>query len=343
MFQNSCPSLYGADCPKGMLCLQPSLFPTSSFRCPNEEQNREAKATCTGADYLNDDHNKNKFFALKCPSGQFCATSTEVENCPDGHFCTSRSTVPQACDAGALCSANAQYPVATIIIALGILLLVGYQVIASWVCGRTSKKTAAPPTATTAEAPTSTTEQVAVAGLEFAFSNLGLHKYGKQLLQGVTGTVRRGELLAVMGPSGAGKTTFMNVLTGKILPTTGSVHINGFAVAFEKIRALTGFVPQNDIMLTDLTVGENLQHSANTRIIGDAALKALRVTQVLAQLGMSHVRDSTVGDDRKRGLSGGERKRVSIGMELVANPAVICLDEPTTGLDSASAEVVVDV
>ena len=96
-------------------------------------------------------------------------------------------------------------------------------------------------------------------------------------------------------------------------------------------------------MFTDLTVAENLMHAANTRVIGSKAFKAARVDTVLGKLGISHVRDSVIGDDRKRGLSGGERKRVSIGMELVANPAVLCLDEPTTGLDSASAEVVVDL
>jgi len=344
MFQNSCPSLYGALCPAGMMCMYPSQNKEAAFKCPGD-YNSNSKATCTGQDF----QGNNEFFGTDCPAGVYCTTSTSSTICPEGHYCTSKSTKPQLCGVGVICKEGSSFPISWLLAVLAVLMVAVYQVIAVCVCGKKTQNQRQQLTSASVDrspSDVSNTNTLGKIGLEFQFNDLNLFMYDKHLLKNVSGRVQKGELLAIIGPSGAGKSTFMNVLTGKIKPTSGTILINGQPshLEFDKIKAMTGNVPQNDIMFEDLTVEENLMHSANTRLVGTSVEeRRKKVDAVLAKLGMTHVRDSLIGDERRRGLSGGERKRVSIGMELVANPAVLCLDEPTTGLDAASAEVVVEI
>ncbi|KAI1090440.1 hypothetical protein F5B19DRAFT_322499 [Rostrohypoxylon terebratum] len=178
-------------------------------------------------------------------------------------------------------------------------------------------------------------------GLSFAYSNLSFQPKGnpRPILQNVTGSIERGSLTAVMGGSGAGKSTFVNVLMGKVTNTGGTVMINNVPGKIKKYKKLIGYVPQDDIVLPELTVYENILHSARIRLPRawkDDDIKA-HVNSVIDCLELSHVRDSLVGSVGKPVISGGQRKRVSIGMELAAAPMAIFLDEPTSGLDATAA------
>ncbi|KAI8618592.1 P-loop containing nucleoside triphosphate hydrolase protein [Chytriomyces sp. MP71] len=144
-----------------------------------------------------------------------------------------------------------------------------------------------------------------------------------------------------MGPSGAGKSTFLDILAGKTKAgnVTGTVQFDGVVVTSDMQRNLIGFVDQEDVLMPALTVRETLLFSAQLRLpesIGYAE-KLRRVEEVMATLGLSHVANTRVGGHGKRGISGGEKRRVSIGVELVTSPSVIVLDEPTSGLDSFNA------
>ncbi|KAM0825285.1 hypothetical protein ACQ4PT_069653 [Festuca glaucescens] len=179
--------------------------------------------------------------------------------------------------------------------------------------------------------------------IEIAFKDLTLTLKGskKKLLRSVTGKLMPGRVAAFMGPSGAGKTTFLNAIAGKATgcDTSGLVLINGKVEPIRAYKRIIGFVPQDDIVHGNLTVEENLWFNARCRLSGDMskADKVLVVERVIESLGLQAVRDSLVGDVEQRGISGGQRKRVNVGLEMVMEPSVLILDEPTSGLDSASS------
>ncbi|KAJ6414744.1 hypothetical protein OIU84_003706 [Salix udensis] len=179
--------------------------------------------------------------------------------------------------------------------------------------------------------------------IEVAFKDLTLtlttkHKH---LLRCVTGKLSPGRVSAVMGPSGAGKTTFLSALTGKATgcTMTGMVLVNGKMEPIQSYRKIIGFVPQDDIVHGNLTVEENLWFSARCRLSAELPKpeKVLVVERVIESLGLQAVRDSMVGTVEKRGISGGQRKRVNVGLEMVMEPSLLILDEPTSGLDSSSS------
>ncbi|EFJ42781.1 hypothetical protein VOLCADRAFT_33774, partial [Volvox carteri f. nagariensis] len=163
----------------------------------------------------------------------------------------------------------------------------------------------------------------------------------KNVLMGVSGSFAPRRLNAILGPSGCGKTTFLNVLCGKISNGTlmGQVRINGEDIPIDKLKKIMGFVPQDDIVHEDLTVRENLSYSARLRLPSDMARSRRRdiVHDALEMLGLSAIQHY-----RRRGISGGQRKRVNIGLELVAMPSLLFLDEPTSGLDSTSSADILD-
>uniref|UniRef100_A0A7S0DJA6 ABC transporter domain-containing protein n=1 Tax=Amorphochlora amoebiformis TaxID=1561963 RepID=A0A7S0DJA6_9EUKA len=162
---------------------------------------------------------------------------------------------------------------------------------------------------------------------------------GLTIMQGVSGRFGVGRLCAVMGPSGAGKSTLFNLITGKAKRTNGQLYINHKPEELFKYKRLIGFVPQDDVMLRDMTVTDVLTFSARRRLPSTYTSKQCEevVAKIVAELEIGHVAESIIGDERKRGISGGQRKRVNIGMELVAKPSLLFLDEPTTGLDASTA------
>ncbi|KAJ3329639.1 hypothetical protein HDU76_007506 [Blyttiomyces sp. JEL0837] len=182
--------------------------------------------------------------------------------------------------------------------------------------------------------------------MNFKFEGLSLTlKGGKKVLEGVTGEIKAKRMTAILGPSGAGKTTFMNVLMGKVPRTGGKLYINGELTEMDLYRKIIGYVPQEDVMLRELSVRENILHAARVRLPGHWGSSQIEehVDNVLKALGLSHVADTLIGDENSRGVSGGQRKRVNIGMELAAAPLAMFLDEPTSGLDSTAALDVADI
>lgn len=165
----------------------------------------------------------------------------------------------------------------------------------------------------------------------------------RHLLRGISGIVRPGELMAIMGSSGAGKTTLLNALAGRIRmgrndQLTGTVRVNG-EPRNDLWRRTAGYVEQEDLLYGNLTVAETLQFAAEFKLprsLSHGEKRAI-VDRVTELLGLSSVRHSRIGMETKRGISGGEKKRVAIGIELVTFPGLLFLDEPTTGLDSTMA------
>ncbi|PYI14690.1 putative ABC transporter [Aspergillus violaceofuscus CBS 115571] len=177
--------------------------------------------------------------------------------------------------------------------------------------------------------------------LEITFTDLSFKIRGRptNILSGLHGSCQAGAILGVMGPSGSGKSSFVNILGGKNKASTGEICLNGYKMKPAELRALMGFVPQDDLVLPELTVRENLLHSARVMLggkLGDHEIQDY-VESLIASLGLAKVQDQMVGNVAQRGLSGGECKRVSIGLELAAAPKVLILDEPTSGLDATAA------
>lgn len=163
---------------------------------------------------------------------------------------------------------------------------------------------------------------------------------GKTILNDFSFSIYPGEIVALMGPSGAGKTALLECLTGHHSPTKGKIYLNGRSLHqhWDEFRHLMGYVPQEDVMHRDITVYEALYYAAKMRLPRDLPEEKIveTVERVLTRMGMAHIRDSIIGDERVRGISGGQRKRVNIALELLTEPKIIFLDEPTSGLDATS-------
>lgn len=148
----------------------------------------------------------------------------------------------------------------------------------------------------------------------------------------VSMSIKPGEFVAFVGGSGAGKTTFMNCISGVSKPTSGSVYINGNDLFknYSVLKKIIGYVPQSDIVFDDLTLYDMLKYSANLRMPDDLSIKdrEARIEEVLKIVELSDKKDVMI-----RSLSGGQRKRASIAVELLADPKLFFLDEPTSGLD----------
>lgn len=172
-------------------------------------------------------------------------------------------------------------------------------------------------------------------------------KYSKQILFNQKGSVKSGKVLAIIGASGSGKTTLLNFLSGYIdssMSFDGVTRIGGVeGLDMSKLRSICGYVLQHDILSPELTVEETIQYSAKFRLPQGSTPEQIKekVNSVIKMLELEKCRDTKIGDGIDRGVSGGERKRAVIGAEIVTDPKLLLLDEPTTGLDSVNAENVV--
>jgi ABC-type multidrug transport system ATPase subunit len=146
---------------------------------------------------------------------------------------------------------------------------------------------------------------------------------------------------------GAGKTSFLDIIAGKYKNgrVLGSVLVDGKVISSKRFALVSGFVDQEDMLIPTLTVRETLLFSANLRLPESVTRKEKWdiVEKTLDQLGILHIADSRIGGNGVRGLSGGEKRRVSIGIELVTSPSIILCDEPTSGLDSYNAHKIIEV
>lgn len=176
--------------------------------------------------------------------------------------------------------------------------------------------------------------------IEFRFKN------GKLGLRNINLSEESGNLIALMGASGSGKSTLLHVLNGSETPSRGQVLINGIDIHREpnRIEGVIGFVPQDDLIIEDLTVYQNLYFAAKLCFNdkSEAEIDAL-VLKVLEDLGLSETKDLKVGSPLRKTISGGQRKRLNIGLELLREPSVLFCDEPTSGLSSRDSENIIDL
>jgi len=180
-------------------------------------------------------------------------------------------------------------------------------------------------------------EIVSLAGrdIEFTFKNSinGLHNFSFDL--------ESGQMVAIMGGSGVGKSTLLGIMNGNIKPDSGSITVNGHPINTPKAKQLIGFVPQDDLLIEELTVYENLWFTARFSFDG-LSMEAIeeRVDTVLADLDLTEIKSLEVGSPIRKTISGGQRKRLNIALELIREPAILYLDEPTSGLSSSDSEKV---
>ncbi|KAJ0088619.1 hypothetical protein Patl1_31968 [Pistacia atlantica] len=169
----------------------------------------------------------------------------------------------------------------------------------------------------------------------------------KVLLNNISGEAREGEVVAVLGASGAGKSTLIDALAGRIERKSlkGSVTLNGEALESRLLKVISAYVMQDDLLYPMLTVEETLMYAAEFRLPRTVSKekKKARVQALIDQLGLRRAMNTVIGDEAHRGVSGGERRRVSIGMDIIHDPILLFLDEPTSGLDSTSAFLVIKV
>ncbi|KAI9739310.1 MAG: hypothetical protein M1834_007523 [Cirrosporium novae-zelandiae] len=339
--------------------------------CPPAESCQGArltKATCP---------EQGRLEPIVCKMGFYCPLGgKQMLPCPESTFCPMGSYQPLNCSYAAYCPPKSSRQIVrlplgfmiTIDVAMTIIVLIGFA-ISRW---RKSRKRVHYSTLPTADVDDIKLDQngskvkereveaddyinpdfqhfirslsrcikTKEVGLSFDFDELSFEAKGhKKILSGVTGSIVSGSFWAIMGGSGAGKTTFLNVLMGKTKNTGGIVRVNGVRKDISEYKKVIGYVPQDDIVLPELTVRENILHSARIRLPSDWADRDIQahVDSLISCLQLSHVQHSRVGDANRPVISGGQRKRVSIGIELAAAPMALFLDEPTSGLDATSA------
>ncbi|KAK3280069.1 hypothetical protein CYMTET_12076 [Cymbomonas tetramitiformis] len=350
----------GTLCEEGNICPTPNLTEScrAGYYCP--------EGTFSYADRFKCDDNSGKYCELgsykekNCPKGYYCPDSRTKIICPEGSYCKESSMKHRECAPGSFCEEGQGYPsasglgvaaVAVIMIVTFVVIKYGHyrielqqrqQVQEAIILDKVAKAKAALIGKMLGMQATSVAHQIEGFDLlpkpiTMRFEDLGLMKGDITLLSGVTGAFRSGQLIAVMGPSGCGKSTLLNTLCNKATygQRKGSIYLNEIKdEPLELYARVTGFVPQDDTVFPQLTVRENLNFSAELRLPFSVSSRGRKdiVSGAIKVLGLTHIQNSIVGSVEKRGISGGQKKRVNIGVELVADPSLLFLDEPTSGL-----------
>lgn len=175
-------------------------------------------------------------------------------------------------------------------------------------------------------------------GYKFPAGNIGLHELNL--------VDNSGNLIGIMGASGAGKSTLLSLLNGTLTPTSGSVKINGIDIHHQKeqLEGVIGHISQDDLLIEDLSVFENLFY--NTKLCYDGLPEKTivkKAVDILKSLGLYEIKDLKVGSPLNKKISGGQRKRLNIALELIREPQVLFVDEPTSGLSSRDSENIMDL
>lgn len=189
-------------------------------------------------------------------------------------------------------------------------------------------------------------------GVSFTWENINfvvkdkVNKTDKSILKSVSGVCQTGELIALMGPSGSGKTSLLNILARRVKPTQveqkSSIRVNGKELSEREFKAMTAYVEQEDALIGSLTVRETVLFTAElTSPCSKSIARAVNTDTILQSVGLWNAKDTIVGTPIRKGISGGQKRRLSVATQLVTRPTVLFLDEPTSGLDStASFEVI---
>lgn len=177
-------------------------------------------------------------------------------------------------------------------------------------------------------------------GIEFKF------KKSENGIQHFNFSEESGHLIGIMGGSGVGKTTLLNILSGKLKPDKGTIKINGYDVYKyrNRLKSYLGFVPQDDLLFEELTVFQNLYYNAKLCLSDFSESDINRsVNRILSDLELLEVKDLPVGSPLNKFISGGQRKRLNVALELIREPAVLFIDEPTSGLSSSDSEKLIRI
>ncbi|MBL0743467.1 ATP-binding cassette domain-containing protein [Chryseolinea lacunae] len=185
------------------------------------------------------------------------------------------------------------------------------------------------------------------ARISFTADHIFYHfKSGRAGIQNVNIAEQGGKLIGLMGASGSGKSTLLNVLNGSEKPSSGRVLINDIDIHVhpEKVQGIIGYVPQDDLLIEELTVFQNLYYAAKLCFGHYTEKETIEVViRVLVNLGLSEIRDLKVGSPLEKTISGGQRKRVNIALEMLREPTILFVDEPTSGLSSRDSENIMDL
>jgi ABC-type multidrug transport system ATPase subunit len=176
--------------------------------------------------------------------------------------------------------------------------------------------------------------EISLEWLNISYFTSGPKGEERTIISPMSGHVDPGEILAIMGTSGAGKSTLLDILSGRLISKNlgGQVLVNDRPVNFTNFRNQAAYVKQSDSLFPLLTVKETLHYAAHLGIHGRTyAEREAAADKTMAELGLEHVRDTIIGDNLTRGLSGGEKRRVSIAVDIIHEPHIIFLDEPTSG------------
>jgi len=340
--------------------VEPFDFPPSSIfplACTNTTNCLQSRQGGPGY-YINEDG-----VLEQCDFGHYCplnATTGSYDSkveCGDGEICPAAQTAPIKCEDYFSCDGKKIYAgggglalFIIFLVAMGVAVVITKKRSANQM--KVSRALSALHAADDVTGkfadvfqnqPEAERNLIVPAFLEFENVGLTLDKAPPgtpPILKDVTGRIPPRSLVALMGPSGCGKTTFMNaILQNTPYGTpTGKISVNGVPGVDLGKQNLVGYVPQDDIVRADLTVFQNLYYNAMVRLPSTTpkADRLKHVQNCIKVLGLEKVQDAIVGSPERRGVSGGQKKRVNIGMELVAMPSFLFMDEPTSGLDGAA-------
>eukprot|EP01038_Epipyxis_sp_PR26KG_P011779 gene11779-15760_t len=287
--------------------------------------------------------------ARNCPAGYYCPTTAAAIPCPENHFCPEASTTPQSCSGSAAGSCAKKSKRTVVWIPLFFALLFVFGVIGADYYLNSSKSHNQLRRTSSGFKQVASVDATSLppvkSPVSIKFENIRLVTGKTVRIAGVSGNIRPGKFTAILGGSGAGKTSLMNVLLGREDRTDGTIEYStpdfGGKIPSQLLDRVVAFVPQNDVYLREMTVEQLVTYSAKWRLPSCYTKANIdeRVEDVLSQLQLQHLRHTVVGGFGSEGsvLSPGDRKKVNIALELVAGPNVLFLDEPTTGIDASSA------